>query len=61
MKRILAFFKGAWEEAKKVTWPTRAQTIRDTLVVIGASVVLALLLGAFDFLFSFLIEQAIKK
>ena len=61
MKKIVEFFKGAREELKKVSWPSRKQTVRDTMIVIFGSAVVAVFLGAFDFLFSFLIELAIKK
>ena len=36
-------------ELAKVIWPTRAETIRYTLTVIVFSVVVALVLGAFDY------------
>ncbi len=39
-------------ELRKVTWPTREVTINLTLVVIGLSVVLGLLLGGVDLLLS---------
>lgn len=32
-------------ELRKITWPTREETIRLTLVVIGLSITLALFLG----------------
>lgn len=35
-------------ELRKVTWPTREETRNLTVVVIGLSVVLGLLLGGFD-------------
>ncbi|MCC6627134.1 MAG: preprotein translocase subunit SecE [Chloroflexi bacterium] len=37
-------------ELRKVTWPTRQETINLTLVVIALSVVLGLILGGVDLL-----------
>jgi preprotein translocase subunit SecE len=37
------------EELKKVTWPTRQEVIRDTMLVIGVSVALGMFFGAADF------------
>ena len=39
-------------ELRKVTWPTRQETINLTLVVIALSVVLGLILGGVDLLVS---------
>ncbi len=52
MSKASEFLKGTREEMKHVTWPTRKQTINHTLLVIGISIVVALLLGLFDYLFS---------
>lgn len=37
-------------EMKKVTWPTRAETIRLTIVVIVISLIIGLYLGIIDVL-----------
>lgn len=42
------FFKEVISELKKVTWPTRAETIRLTLTVIGISVLVGLFVGGLD-------------
>jgi preprotein translocase subunit SecE len=39
-------------ELRKVTWPTRQETINLTLVVIALSVVLGILLGGVDLIVS---------
>lgn len=44
------FASGVIEELKKVTWPTRKQTIRLTLVVVGASLIIGLYIGIIDVL-----------
>ncbi|HUC01451.1 MAG TPA: preprotein translocase subunit SecE [Candidatus Paceibacterota bacterium] len=57
--RIGKFFSEARTELRHVNWPTRQEATRLTLIVIGMSLGLALYLGAFDYLFSFLIKNFI--
>jgi len=45
---LISYIKESKEELKKVTWPSRQQVIRDTLVVIGISAVIAVFFGAID-------------
>jgi len=51
-KKIKTFLKEVWLELKKVNWPTKKETIKYTLIVIVTTVVVALFLGAVDFLFT---------
>ena len=57
MSKITEYIKETRFELKNVVWPTRAQTILYTIVVIVLSVVIAYLLGFFDFLFSLGLEK----
>jgi len=57
--KISNLIKDAGSEIKKITWPTRKETIKYTLVVIGMSVVIASILGAFDFFFFKILEKYI--
>lgn len=43
-------------ELYKVTWPSRANTIRLTLIVIGISLGVGIYLGALDLLFTELLK-----
>ncbi len=47
--RLTRYILESKEELKKVTWPTRQQVTRDTLVVIGISVAVAAFFGAVDY------------
>ena len=38
------------DELKKVSWPTRAETIRLTIIVIGVSLIIGLYVGIIDML-----------
>ena len=58
-KSIKKFFLEAQQELRHVNWPTRKEAARLTAVVIGMAVVLALFLGAFDSIFSFLMKNYI--
>ena len=57
MNKAFSFVKEAYGELKKVSWPSRKQTINYTIVVIVASVVVAIFLGALDMFFSSLVER----
>ena len=49
--RPVQFFREVVTELKKVTWPTRAETIKLTAVVIAISVIVGLFIGALDITF----------
>jgi preprotein translocase subunit SecE len=57
MSKVTEYIKETKVELKNVVWPTRAQTILYTIIVIILSVVIAYLLGFFDFLFSLGLER----
>lgn len=59
MKPLLEYIKAVRGEFAHVTWPTRAQAISYTALVIGISLFIAFLLGGFDFLFTMGIEKII--
>ena len=54
--KITTFFKEVRLEMKKVNWPTRDETIKFTLTVLGVSVVVAAFLGSLDFIFNDLLS-----
>jgi len=58
-KRRFTFFSDIIGELKKVVWPTRQETIRLTLIVIGLCVVMGLVLGAVDYGFSELVAKVL--
>jgi preprotein translocase subunit SecE len=55
--KIQKYFKEVLLEIKKVNWPTREETLRYTLIVIGISVGLAVYLGGLDFVFDKLLNM----
>ncbi|MBZ9572211.1 preprotein translocase subunit SecE [Patescibacteria group bacterium] len=56
-KKIITFLKEVRLEMKKINWPTRRETIRNTLIVIGVSIVVAIFLGSLDFIFTRLLNK----
>lgn len=48
-------------ELKKVSWPTKAQTIDKTLLVLGVSVIVAVYIGGLDFVFQKVITSLITQ
>lgn len=59
--RFISFLKEVQLEVKKVNWPTRQETLKYTLIVIGISAAVAGFLGGMDFIFSQLIEKFISS
>ena len=57
--KIITFLKEVRLEMKKVNWPTREETIRHTLIVIGISVAVAAFLGTLDFVLSTVLNRFI--
>lgn len=55
------FFNDTVAELKKVTWPTRKQTINLTIIVIIVSIAVGLFLGAIDAGFAALINQVFLR
>lgn len=53
------FLKEAKLEVKKVNWPSRQETLRYTLVVIGVSLATAIFLGGIDYILAFLRDKFI--
>ncbi|MBR0101053.1 MAG: preprotein translocase subunit SecE [Treponema sp.] len=52
MAKVFGFFKECGAELKKVTWPTRDDVVASVKVVLVSTIVIAVILGALDFLFS---------
>jgi len=59
--KIKNYLKESKAELKKVTWPTKKETTKHTLLVIGISLAVAAFLGALDYLFALGLEQIIER
>lgn len=57
LSKITNYLKGVRFEMKKVSWPTKRETLRYTLIVILVSFVVAIFLGGLDFLLITLLDK----
>ncbi len=57
---IIRYFKETRAEIGKVTWPTREEGIRLTIVVLTVTIVASIFLFSVDTLFSYLITQFVR-
>jgi len=57
LSKITNYLKEVKVEIKKVNMPTKQETIKYTLIVIGLSLVVAIFLGGLDLLFTFLVTK----
>ena len=57
MKKIVAYFKDSYNElVHKVSWPTRTELSNSAVVVMFASLIIAALIFAIDFVFKGVME-----
>lgn len=54
------FAQGVIEELKKVSWPTKKETVRLTSIVIGVSLIIGLYIGIIDILLTKGLEVVTK-
>ena len=59
--KIVTFLKEVKLEMKKVNWPTRQETLRYTIIVVGASLVVAAYLGGLDFILTSALNKFILR
>ena len=56
LNKLTSFLQESKLELSRVNWPSREETMRLTVTVIGISLLFALFLGFLDFLFTYLLE-----
>ncbi|MBU6141917.1 preprotein translocase subunit SecE [Patescibacteria group bacterium] len=59
--KLSSFLGESRQELTRVNWPTREETIRLTIVVIGISLLVAALLGSFDAFFTYLLQLIVLR
>ncbi len=59
--KIKNYLLGSYAEMKKVTWPTKQQTINYSLVVVGLSVGVALFFTLLDYIFGLGVGALINR
>lgn len=61
MPNIISFLKEVKEELNKVSWPTRQQTIKYTVLVILVAVAVGAFLGGLDYILTIFTAFLIKN
>lgn len=56
VEKIKLFFDESRQEFNRVNWPSAKETTRLTGLVVGMSLGVSIFLGAFDFLFSYILQ-----
>ena len=59
-KKIMKFFRETKSEMKKVSWPSKAQLIRNTVVILAFVIIMTVVLSLVDFGFERLLSLIIK-
>jgi preprotein translocase subunit SecE len=59
--RIIEYFRESREELKKVIWPSRPETVRSTLIVLGVSAAVAAFLGLLDYVLNIGLERIVQR
>jgi len=57
---LIQYLKESKIELKKVSWPTRKETLKNTWIVIGLSFGVAFFLGFWDYIFTTALEWYLK-
>ena len=57
---LIRYFKDTRAEISKVTWPTREEGIRLTIIVVIATIMSGIFLFGIDAFFAFIIGQLIR-
>lgn len=57
MNKLVTYFRESFEELKKVTWPTRSQTVNYSLAVVALSLLVAIFIGGLDYGLTYGIEK----
>ena len=60
-QKINVFFKEVWVEMKRVSWLSKNDVLRYTLIVLGVTIAVALFLGGLDYIFTEIIKKLIIR
>ena len=56
VEKTKSFAREAWDQGKKVSWPSRKELIDSTVLVIITVIIIAFMVGIIDRAFSALVE-----
>lgn len=55
-KKKIGFFRGIRNEFKKITWPTKNEIFKSTVVVVAALIGMSILVKLLDTIFRFILS-----
>jgi len=58
-QKINSFLREVWVELKRVSWLSRKDLLRYTLIVLAVTIAVSAFLGGLDFIFSEIIKRLI--
>jgi len=61
IQKIKEFFKEVYVEMKRVSWLSRKEIVKYTLIVLAFTVIFAAFLGGLDYIFTLIIKNFILK
>jgi len=61
IKSLKDYITDVRTETRKVSWPTRQKTVRDSAIVVFVSLAMAVFLGGVDYILTHIIETYIVK
>lgn len=61
MRKVIGFFQEVKFELSRVTWPTKNEVIKLTLIVFLVSGILGAYVGGLDYLFTTLLAKLVTK
>jgi preprotein translocase subunit SecE len=57
---LVRYLRQTRGELRKVTWPTREESMRLTAIVLGVTAVMSIFLGVLDFVFANLVQALVE-
>lgn len=60
-QKINVFFKEVWVEMKRVSWLSRKDLLKYTMIVLAFTILAAAFLGGLDYIFTEIIKRFILK
>jgi len=61
IQKIKMFFKEVWVEMKRVSWLSKNDVFKYTLIVLAITIIVAAFLGSLDYIFSSIIKIFVLK
>ncbi|ENZ00787.1 preprotein translocase subunit SecE [Clostridium thermobutyricum] len=57
---LISFLKGVKNEFKRIVWPSKEETKKALIAVLGFTIIYVVMVGGFDYIFQNLFEVVLK-